>query len=902
MLRFLLVLSLASAATISVARAQVSAVNTAQVGAGAPLAGDQFGSSSSMHGITAVVGVPGRDSAGMPDSGAAYVYVRSGVSWTEQALLSAGFPGTFDDFGRSVHVDGNTIVVGSPKDTTSQGRTGSAYVFVRSGSQWVEQARLVPSDGTFNDEFGAAVTVFGNTVMVGAPLHDASAPDSGAVYVFERSGTTWTELTKLVGTSGFSQFDNFGSALDLFGDWVAIGASGADVGGLLYIFHGVAGSWTLDVRLQVQVAGGTDIGQAVAVSADRILTGGPDRAFFTTRREGTTWTPLEATFRNETGNDGFGDSVALDGNRALIGAKKRDAHDGAVYVYEHDGANWCYLGKLERGSEPGARFGSSVAAAGGWAIVGAELAGPVGGAAFLSRPLLTFPKTYEAERIVASDSVVNDGFGHSLAASSDTVVVGASRLSPFIPTPGAVYVLSRTGSSWTETAKIAGSSSMASERFGSSLDVDGGTIVVGTVSGLSGAYVYTGGGTSWTQEALLTSTGAADLGTSVSLQGDRIVAGSPSDLNGNAGQGSLYVFERSGTAWTETARIVGETPDDRLGLSVALDEDTVLTSHLFGSQGRAYVFGRSGTSWNREAELLPSPPAPNHSYGLSIDLDGDTAVVGAPFLTPFPPSSYPGAVYVFVRSGTTWSQQARLTPPDGTKKDRFGMSVSLDGDRLLVGASNVDDLFGGAYIFVRHEGEWTLERKLTSCLVRLNPRIGRTVALDGDTAFVGELGVSGTSQLYRFELGDLYPSFCDATDGALTACPCGNPGSMDTGCDIPQGTGGVRLDVLAREISPENRATLVASGYPAASTPTSIVLRGRGLESTPAVFGDGLRCVAAPFVRIRAAFAIGGSATFTLGHGGQIGPHYYQAWFRSEPASACTPGAFNTSNGRSLNW
>lgn len=148
-------------------------------------------------------------------------------------------------------------------------------------------------------------------------------------------------------------------------------------------------------------------------------------------------------------------------------------------------------------------------------------------------------------------------------------------------------------------------------------------------------------------------------------------------------------------------------------------------------------------------------------------------------------------------------------------------------------------------------------------------------------------------------------SFCDAADGSLAACPCGNAGDPTSGCDLAQGTGGVELTVLEQQAGALNRATLMGSGFPAASTPSAVVIRAAGLDpAAPVVFGDGVRCVGLPLVRLGAAFAGAGVSTHTFGHGTMAGTgtFRYQLWFRNTPAMFCTPSAFNLSNGRTLTW
>jgi hypothetical protein len=152
----------------------------------------------------------------------------------------------------------------------------------------------------------------------------------------------------------------------------------------------------------------------------------------------------------------------------------------------------------------------------------------------------------------------------------------------------------------------------------------------------------------------------------------------------------------------------------------------------------------------------------------------------------------------------------------------------------------------------------------------------------------------------------LASSFCDDFDGALAACPCGNPGTPDTGCDLQQATGGVGLTIVSQETSPGNAVTWSASGFPATSTPTSIVIRAASLDTgSPIVFGDGLRCIGTPVVRLAATFASAGTVTHTHGHGAAAGSgtSYYQLWFRNTPVMFCAPSAaFNLSNGRTLSW
>jgi hypothetical protein len=147
-------------------------------------------------------------------------------------------------------------------------------------------------------------------------------------------------------------------------------------------------------------------------------------------------------------------------------------------------------------------------------------------------------------------------------------------------------------------------------------------------------------------------------------------------------------------------------------------------------------------------------------------------------------------------------------------------------------------------------------------------------------------------------------AFCDASDGALALCPCGNAGSPDSGCDLPQGTGGVHLE--ASSFSPDGMgggtAVLEGTGFPPTTAPSVTLIRATTRETPPVVFGDGLRCVGTPIVRVTSGFASGGAVSLNVMHGAGPGTFAYQLWLRSQPAMFCTPEAYNLSNGYELTW
>ena len=155
------------------------------------------------------------------------MFVRSGTNWTQQAKLTASDAARMDRFGYSVSVSDNTVVIGASGDDDGGPWSGSAYVFVRSGSSWTQQAKLTVSDPAADDQFGLSVSVSGDTAVIGAPYDDDGGSQSGSAYVFVRSGTSWSQRAKLT-ASDPAAGDKFGSAVSCDNGLIGIGIPSAD--------------------------------------------------------------------------------------------------------------------------------------------------------------------------------------------------------------------------------------------------------------------------------------------------------------------------------------------------------------------------------------------------------------------------------------------------------------------------------------------------------------------------------------------------------------------------------------------------------------------------------------------------------------------------------------------------
>jgi len=290
---------------------------------------DKFGVSMSSSGDTVVIGAFGDEN----ETGAAYVFVTDGESWTQEAKLVA-LDGAFTDFfGWSAAIDGDTIVVGSRYDDDAGGNSGSAYVFERSGTSWSYQAKLMADDASEVDLFGESVAIDGGTIVVGAIGDDDLGEHSGSVYVFVGNGVTWSQQTKLVAMGG-EAWDEFGFSVDIEGDTVVVGSIGdndnGSNSGSAYVFIRTGTSWNTGVELH------------------------PD--------DGAT-------------SDNFGNCVALDGVTLVVGAPADDdmgSTSGSAYVFQGSGTLWTQVDKLvaSDGSD-NAQFGHCATSADGLIVIGA---------------------------------------------------------------------------------------------------------------------------------------------------------------------------------------------------------------------------------------------------------------------------------------------------------------------------------------------------------------------------------------------------------------------------------------------------------------------------------------------------------------------------------------------------
>lgn len=515
----------------------------------------------------------------------------------QNAYLKASNTGVNDLFGTSVAVSGNTAVIGaSEEDSSAVGvngnaadnsanNAGAAYVFIRENGVWTQQAYLKASNTGALDNFGEAVAISGDTIVIGAPAEDGSStgidgPDndgasaSGAAYVFHRVAGVWSQQAYLK-ASNTGTGDRFGASVSIDGDTIVVGApfedsssTGVNGGnnnlaaeaGAAYVFHRVAGAWSQQAYLKASNTGADDrFGIAVSVSGDRVAVGAYQEdttaadsgAAYTYSRAGGVWSfdqMLKAS--NAGAGDEYGTAVSVSGNSLAVGAPFEDspasgvngsqgdgtANSGAVYVLVRGAANWTQQAYLKPSTNSvGNEFGDALALSGNALIVGAHFED--------------------------SDSVGINGSQENLGALSS----------------GAAYVFQRNGTTWFQEAYLKASNTQSNDRFGCSVAIDGTLALVGarfedsSATGINGDQASNAALDSGAAYAFIVTPGEF-VAPTLKVNGGKtirtsarkvVIRGKASDASGiarveyKAGKGGFKAAKFNGSTWKAVVRFKG---------------------------------------------------------------------------------------------------------------------------------------------------------------------------------------------------------------------------------------------------------------------------------------------------------------------------------------------------------
>ena len=353
----------------------------------------------------------------------------------------------------------------------------------------------------------------------------------------------------------------------------------------------------------------------------------------------------------------------------------------------------------------------------------------------------------------APDGLINDNFGYSVAISGDYAVVG----SPFNDidgknNQGAAYVFKRENGTWTLNQKITATTGQEGDLFGYSVAIEGDYIIVGAINaGSRGeAYSFRREISGWIFEGTLISTYVQlsdNFGCSMAISGGYAVIGSQTaDVNATD-CGAVHIYHRINYSWLPVQRIIASDAmnHDNFGNSVAISGDYIMIGAYHDDigtkidQGSAYIFHKNiNNLWIEEQKLVASNGNTNDSFGLSVSLSNDYAVIGSPFFDNGMAVNQ-GSTYVFHRVGVNWTQDLQILVPDGKSNDAFGYGVSIDGDYLLVGAFNggaVSNNQGLAYLYKKSGSSWNFLRKLHEPAAEKNNFFGYSLHINGNSFLI----------------------------------------------------------------------------------------------------------------------------------------------------------------------
>lgn len=350
-------------------------------------ADDQFGYALAFDANYLLIGAIQGDKSAFSDTGAAYIVKREGAQWKQTAKLTASDGESDDRFGGAVAMRRGIAVIGASRDSDTLRHCGSVYVFEREGDKWIERQKLRASDAASGAMFGFAVATNGEIIVIGAHRLSTTGPDAGAVCVFEREGGKWRQSAKLI--SPGDDDTAFGRAVAIGDGYIVVSASGDAQGGegsgACYVFRREGGKWVQQAKLTASdAAAGDRFGRSIAADGASIIVGafndddgGTDSgSAYVFTKDGDHWRQqAKLTAINAAAGDLFGISVALSGDYAVVGAIQQDekaADAGAAYIFRREGDQWTQPFHVI-GSDAGAQdwFGFSVAIEGDFAAVGA---------------------------------------------------------------------------------------------------------------------------------------------------------------------------------------------------------------------------------------------------------------------------------------------------------------------------------------------------------------------------------------------------------------------------------------------------------------------------------------------------------------------------------------------------
>ena len=667
---------------------------------------DYFGRSVSISGNHAIVGAPHYSEIEYyRGTGAAYIFYQKQDIWTEQVKLIPTDVANDGEFGNSVSLSEGFAVIGAYRDDANGTNSGSAYIYKYEGDIWIEQSKLLPSDGTYDDEFGTSVCISGNQVVIGTQWDDENGSESGAAYIFEKIGNTWIEQIKILPSDGSGQ-DNFGGAVSISENYVIVGAQrNNDNGGhsgSSYIFYNPPPILSVFPHSRALLA------ESNHTTFTILNTGNKERDMNWTATTDASWISMDHT-------SGNGDAVIQinfsknDGEyrNATITITSNEAKNfSQIFTIEQAHSNYINsnlnVNQMPNFGNCGmyGKFGHSVSISNDYIIVGAKDLS----CAYILKKTATSWRLCE---VIRPGNNVPENFGCSVSISGDYAIVGAR---------GAAYLYNKRDEyDWVETYKKV----FSDDKYNASscsVSIFGDYAIIGYVGNDEPgyAYVYKREEGVWFEQSILSpsdSNNHEKFGYSVSISDEYAIIGNITDDTNGISSGAAYIFKREEINWLEHAILLAYDANENgyFGNSVSISGDyaiigayRVRNNNMYS--GSAYIFRRDKDYWEIQTKLHDNVFGLTTNFGISVSIFGDNAIVGADLDNENGVGA--GAVHVYQRKKNNWRKQAKLIAHDGSASDNFGFSVAISDKYFVVGAifDNIPESYcyhsGSASIFL----------------------------------------------------------------------------------------------------------------------------------------------------------------------------------------------------------
>jgi len=765
-----------------------------------------FGTSVAIDGDLVVVGAPHHlnDLSNLSMAGAAFVFRKDEGgedNWGQVKQLAASVPSQFANFGISVSVSGDYIAVGAyleaedAQELNTLSSSGAAYIFKRNlggVNHWGQVKKLVASDRKETDQFGLAVAISGENVIIGAPFDDVTGSggvqikNAGSVYVFSKDAggsDNWGQAKKMTAPNPVQE-TFIGGAVSISGDFAVVGyitdPGHYDFPETVYVFgknKGGNGNWGL-VKAIVPAASKTGdlFGLSVSISGAYIVVGALGESDDVNEQNDLSYSGSAYIFKQNLGgtdnwgqvkkltaphrelHDLFGNAVAINNGQLLIGAR-RDEDDenenndlefaGAAYLFQVDKGgleNWGLMKKaVTEELTPEDHYGYAVSISGNYAVVGSP---------------------YEDESQYGENTILD---------------------------AGAAYIFFNNAGNWSQVKKIVANQRRAHDHFGTSVSINGRYIIIGApeqdldrtgenfLEDAGAAYIFyrEDGVHNWQQSNKVTPVirKAGDhFARSVSMGDNIAVAGAPDTehASGENNYGSAYVFGKdqgNTNYWGQVKELTAPVRVDEahFGQSVAISGNNLIVgAHgdtydyrgtVITLTGAAYMFNKDEqgqNNWGLLKKMYCSNPANNDRFGYSVAISGAYAIVGA-----FNESqdskglsfiSKAGSAFIYKQNqgGTdNWGLLKKITATSRSANDNFGSAVSINAQYAMVGAPGADlniieEAFlennGAAYLFRKDLGgsdNWGQSQKITGNPRHSGDQFGNTLSLGDLDAIIG---------------------------------------------------------------------------------------------------------------------------------------------------------------------